>query len=632
MAFKGWLRRNTQAPPPAPPFSVIPEEHDAVREPEPTPTEATAGWRDEVAEDRPVASAVETDLAADIRRIEELQGRGNVEDALEHALHFRERFPEHPFGHSTASILYLATGRPDDAERVADQAVKAFPDSIEILVAAIETAIARKDLQAGSGRLDALLHSFPEHPFTTRRAPTIRARLDALIAAAQGPELIEKARRTERAGDWHGAIGVWNEIEQIARHRRDALVGIARCLFSAGDLDQAESAGARALGAYPDDAEAWAIWAHVAQARHDWSSAAGRWERFSALAPDMRAFDGERARALAHVGRAGDAEQLLADAQAADPDSPALGVHLAVIAEIAGDWETAVERWDRAVARSPGEVNILNARGAAIWHRDLRRLSQPEHSAAPDAHSSASSMDEAELLRNQFLEFEGLTDNCEFGLTQRHYGAEPVGLLRFARVKPEQLIELLGNGFAPLGDLDHMKIKAERGEYVVFDDRGYYWMHSFISVNQIAPEKYLRQQGARIALLKRKLLAQLGAGGRVYVCKDSYSQISDDMLRRLHAALAEYGNNDLLGLRAATPDHPPGSVELLDHGIYIAYLSQLFQMNGLSAIDLESWAKIVPAVSAHRRARDEGIGSRPAPEDEAVATQAVARPADALVH
>ena len=35
-------------------------------------------------------------------------------------------------------------------------------------------------------------------------------------------------------------------------------------------------------------------------------------------------------------------------------------------------------------------------------------------------------------LNEMLLEFESLGDNCEFGLVQRHFGAEPISLLRFA--------------------------------------------------------------------------------------------------------------------------------------------------------------------------------------------------------
>jgi len=53
-------------------------------------------------------------------------------------------------------------------------------------------------------------------------------------------------------------------------------------------------------------------------------------------------------------------------------------------------------------------------------------------------------LDPAELM----LQFENIGDNCEFGLVQRHFNADPVGLLRFAGLgDPRRLIRFLDDDF-----------------------------------------------------------------------------------------------------------------------------------------------------------------------------------------
>jgi hypothetical protein len=50
------------------------------------------------------------------------------------------------------------------------------------------------------------------------------------------------------------------------------------------------------------------------------------------------------------------------------------------------------------------------------------------------------------------LRFEALGQNCEFGVVQRHYGAEPLGLLRFSSTPLHLLVAALNNDLAVLAN------------------------------------------------------------------------------------------------------------------------------------------------------------------------------------
>ena len=52
------------------------------------------------------------------------------------------------------------------------------------------------------------------------------------------------------------------------------------------------------------------------------------------------------------------------------------------------------------------------------------------------------------------LRFENLGDDYEFGLVQRHCGAEPQGLLRFRDIAIDQLLRALDTNFEPLRCLE----------------------------------------------------------------------------------------------------------------------------------------------------------------------------------
>lgn len=59
------------------------------------------------------------------------------------------------------------------------------------------------------------------------------------------------------------------------------------------------------------------------------------------------------------------------------------------------------------------------------------------HDEAALAETERSSLQRTDMLPSELVaRFESLGDNCEFGLVQRHFGAEPVGVFRFPTPKP----------------------------------------------------------------------------------------------------------------------------------------------------------------------------------------------------
>ena len=520
------------------------------------------------------------------------QMRCDLVQALERSLMVLEQFPDVSFGYTSSVLLLLASAQVFRASDLLEKGQMKFGDLFEFSWPAIHLAIAKEDWES-AGSL--IVQYCDRHPDRQQAASEITP-LQALVDQQRSRDVGIQARDRESRGDYPGALISWQTQAQTCGPTRDNMLGIGRCRRKLGDLEEAEESLRQAILAFPEDAETQASFAEVAAAANDWQTAAARWRKATDRFPEITAFGSPAAMAFARSGAIEEAEKLLSRMLAREPRSLDLLSTRALVAQFAGDWSAAVVRWRAVVEVAPTDETLRNLHGEAVWHRSLEGeearsgLGQSEQLPDTDSANIKQCMDTT--LREIIAQFESIGDNCEFGLVQRYFGAEPVSLFRFSALESSRLIELLDVGLEPLGDPEHTKIIEEAGEYVVKDDRGFYWMHSFLRINQVDPDRYLRQQSARIALLKRKFLSDLRSGYKIYVCKDSSSDISDDRLREISRSLQVYGKNLLLGIRRANDQHPKGRAEWLDDGVMIGYLSTLF-CNDEKHIDYESWGSIV---------------------------------------
>ena len=76
---------------------------------------------------------------------------------------FRREFPDHPLGYSRGAEALLRAGRPDDAERLAREAVSRHPNLPGGHVQLAEVAMRRRDWVAAADRWGRLRRDFPDH-------------------------------------------------------------------------------------------------------------------------------------------------------------------------------------------------------------------------------------------------------------------------------------------------------------------------------------------------------------------------------------------------------------------------------------------------------------------------------------
>ena len=211
------------------------------------------------------------------------------------------------------------------------------------------------------------------------------------------------------------------------------------------------------------------------------------------------------------------------------------------------------------------------------------RLDIGEAVTATGATARIDSIDARSLMSG----FENIGDNCEFGLVQRYFGAEPMGLLRFADYgEVFNLIRMLESGFAGLGAKGALSAQlvttlsreaggalASASEFYIADIEQNYGFHSWRGPDEHSEQDAIEEAEQKLAYLRRKMLERLRANNRIWLFKRT-RQTDPHEVFALHAALRQYGPNRIFWVRAAKPGRPPGSVEWLSDGLLCGYSDQ----------------------------------------------------------
>jgi hypothetical protein len=197
--------------------------------------------------------------------------------------------------------------------------------------------------------------------------------------------------------------------------------------------------------------------------------------------------------------------------------------------------------------------------------------------------------------RTVALQFESLGDNCEFGLFQRHVGAEPLGLLRFAGVRLDNLLIGLREGFR--GFDDHGRIEtylfgdAERREYVTRQTDYAMVSHTGVFEGDMTQSEVHAREITRFRYLRRRFVEDLEDAQKIFVIRRD-PPLSEPEVLPIWLALREYGPNSLLCVAPAKDGHPAGSVEVIAEGLMMGYVDRLAPYTNAHDVSDESWLEL----------------------------------------
>ena len=215
--------------------------------------------------------------------------------------------------------------------------------------------------------------------------------------------------------------------------------------------------------------------------------------------------------------------------------------------------------------------------------------SQPAPTPAPARDTGPPPL--ATMLRG----FESLGDSSEFGTVQRKAGVEVLGLLRFADITLQGIIDGLADDFAALADPAAISIAVDAAacpDYVLSVDRyGLRWPTG-ISPDEADTATVLQRQSMKLGYLRRKFLESLRAGGRIYVLRRDEALAETDVAP-VAEALARHGRNTLLYVvPGATPDEA-GDVTAVAPGLLRGHLEQLAPRENPAAADIAGWLRLI---------------------------------------
>ena len=495
----------------------------------------------------------------------------------------------------SAAELLAAQGRHGEAEDILKAGVAATPDNRDLAAAYARAAQERGDKPEATSRWLAYCEQFPEDSrgFEMAGILLMDQRLDdaekTLTAGTwlQQPanEMFRNhARVAQMRGDWPEALRRWEAFRR--RHPQDAGsysgAAFARHQIALGEIRAADALLEEALQRFPNNGDIIGTYARLAQARRAWIDALERWELCLRRVPDDPVGYTGLADSLRILGRFDAAEAALAEGAAKSPSHPGILSTLARVAYDRHDWPTALDRWKAYLVLFPDD-SIAQSQLQLV----LAQLDRFQEAAALPSSQAEPTDDHGPLPPAQLmLRFESLGQNCEFGVVQRHYGAEPLGLLRFSSTPLRLLVAALNDKLAGIGDPENTTVRVQAGEYVTTDSRYHMLMHTFIRAGDDDPQKRQGSFCRRLQYLRDKLLSDLAEARKIFIYSCEEAATDDDILE-LHAAVNRFGANRLLFVRSSEQQHPAGELRKLGDGLLVGYVDQLAIENPSFSVWLE---------------------------------------------
>jgi len=493
-----------------------------------------------------------------------------------------KRFPSESAGWRDWAASRMRAGRLEAAEQIAIEALTLFPDDPEIysLRAIIATRGGRKEEIEERWQLAA--ERFPDNP------EIVQGNAEAPAAIPRGKRWVEARTRYEELNRKFPefAAGYRGHIQLLVRMR---------------ELDGAEDLARTARNLFQDSGEHADITIELARMLERKGNVEGALTMLRMLlneAPNSVVAYVTLSNLLSRQSRYDEAEAVCRRAIARFKFRALPFIEYAKIATSRGDLQEALKRWKRAyhfVPRDPSVDGELFIARLAIT--DIQTPNSED-----DAFFEVGRTQRAGPLTNLMMQFESLGapggGGCEVGIVQRNFGAEPIGLLRWAMISTEDLILALRDRFEGLGTREQTELtlpgkELSHTQYHVFDKRYKIGIHTWVMIGEMDPEKLLEQWCVRLQFLGRKLIADLESGTKVFVWRPG-EVLTVSQVDRLTSAMRTYGDNELLLIQIQDSNNSNGTVKRIMPGLMVGYSDRLNWVPGrpIRQASYASWARI----------------------------------------
>ena len=544
---------------------------------------------------------------------------------------YREAFPGDVDGFFFGTIALRESGQFPEADRLVSQALPMCPEQPALFVEHGLIALILRDWPEARRRFAAVRRRFPDTLAGYVRGAEVAhnqgAQEEALELMGAGVKrspddrnlLTDYARLSERLGDLGRMAQAWSE-HRTRYGEEEAFIGEARALAESGRWDAAAAVLHEAQAAFPASRAPAIDLARLASRRADWPEAVRQWEtlRHEASVADEAA---SRIRDATRFLQPGD----VARGRASAPAGAVMGQTLDVLmsrrwtmrfnsGQLLGDGIRFGEngellnyyseaRWwgvrENCICLFEDAGHIMTKLTSVQLGDDGRlRMSGRDWIHLGD-DSSYVLEEQRPTIKAVFDAFESIGDNCEFGLVQRFYRSEPIGLLRFNYNSAAKLIDGLATRFAALDDPDCATVeRMDDGELVGTVAAYGYRYHTHRWDADIDIPAFQRGEATRLRYLADLLLENIEDANKVFVRK---GERDDDLavVLQLHASLRRIGPDaTLFWVTEADEAHRSGTVEMIAPGLVKGWVERLAPGHAAARCMFDAWA--VLCSNAHR--------------------------------
>lgn len=199
------------------------------------------------------------------------------------------------------------------------------------------------------------------------------------------------------------------------------------------------------------------------------------------------------------------------------------------------------------------------------------------------------------MIDNMFLLFEGIGNNCEFGIVQRHFRCDPPGLFRnVGFLAPDIMSLIIEKSLDGLFDNGSYEFTLPDGWRDWRLDSQGFMFHTGIPASVVLGSDEWEKKSAEVlrahGFLRRVFREELLKADKIFVYRQK-QPLPIEALQRLHSAIRRHGPGWLLNV-VEDPSKPAGTVEQIGDGLIRATTSVLSNEDPPN-INFEAWEMIV---------------------------------------